>query len=257
MKFVMVMLLSVCAHGLSFAQATSKPLEFEVASVRQVAPPEMAQQASGMRSTGRGTMSEDADRIVYRGVSLKTMLLKAYDLKPFQLSGPTWIDDEHYDVTATIPEGTPKEQLPEMLQNLLLKRFGITLHSEVKDEPIYVLSVGKDGPKLKPSADGERESLGMSPHPETGQEELFYRSETMAKFADSLSRNLGRVVEDQTGLDGKFDFSMQAESTEGSFIPLPSSLFAAVRGVGLQLEPGKAPVKHLVIDKAQKIPTEN
>jgi uncharacterized protein (TIGR03435 family) len=78
----------------------------------------------------------------------------------------------------------------------------------------------------------------------------------MDRFADSLSRSFGHVVMNQTALDGRFDFSMQAESA-GGFMPLPSSLFAAVREVGLQLEAVKAPTQHIVIDQAQKAPTEN
>jgi uncharacterized protein (TIGR03435 family) len=257
MKCLLGMLLIACAHCVCLAQATSQPPKFEVASVRQAAPLAAGAQTGVARSTGRGFMREDADRISYRGVTLKTMLLKAYGLEPFQISGPAWMDDEHYDVNATIPEGVPKEQVPLMLQNLLAERFGIAAHSEMKDEPVYALRVGKGGPKLKPSADNQRESMGIGRNAETGQEGLTYRAMTMARFAEILSRDLGRSVMDQTALDGKFDFSMQAESTEGSFAPLPSSLFAAVREIGLQLEPETAPIKHLIVDRALKVPTEN
>jgi uncharacterized protein (TIGR03435 family) len=257
MKFVMAMVLGIFVQGLGLAQAASKPVEFEVASVRQVALAATAGQTGQVRSTGRGSMDEAPDRITYRGVTLKAMLLKAYGVKTFQVSGPGWLDDERYDVSATIPEGATKEQVPEMLKNLLVERFRIVLHTEMKDEPVYVLSVGKGGSKLKAAVDDNpNNSSGSSFDRATGQMKLTFNAETMAKFADFLSYVMERSVTDKTALGGKFDFALQAESA-GSFVPLPSSMFAAVREVGLQLEATKVPVQHIVIDQVQKAPTEN
>jgi uncharacterized protein (TIGR03435 family) len=259
MKFVLAMVLSFCASGLGFAQTATKALEFEVATVKQVAPPAMGGQTGGSRRTGAGVMSEMPDRITYEGVTLKAMLLKAYDLKPYQISGPAWLDDQHYDVVATIPEGATKEPVPEMLQHLLVERFKIVLHTEMKDEPVYTLAVGKGGSKLKATADENPKSpMGVDFNSKTGDETFFYRAETMAKFADILSRDLGHTVTDATGLDGKFDFTLQAEmQAGGGFTPVPSSVVSGVRDLGLELQSGKAPVKHMVIDKAEKMPTEN
>ncbi|HEV2618437.1 MAG TPA: TIGR03435 family protein [Acidobacteriaceae bacterium] len=255
----LMMALVVCAQQVTYAQAAMRPLAFEVASVRQAVPPQAgAQTSGGLRTTGAGQMRQTPDRISYEGVTLRAMLQKAYGLMPSQISGPGWIDDQHYDVVATIPDGTTKEQVPMMLQNLLLDRFRISLHTEMKEEPVYVLAVAKGGPKLNAAADGERESIGMNlPDHETGSEKLFYTAQTMAQFAGNLSRSLERNVTDATGLTGKFDFTMQVESQAGSFAPLPSSLFTAVHDLGLELKPGKAPLKHLIIDKAQRVPTEN
>lgn len=250
MKFVMAMLLSFCVWGLGFAQATKKPVEFEVATVKPV--------TLQRGRTGVGVLSIEPDRITYDGPSLKSMLLKAYGLMPYQLEGPAWLDDQHYDVVATLPEGATKEQVPEMLQHLLVDRFKIVLHTTTKEEPVYTLTVAKGGPKLKPTADDNpKSSMGVNFNQKTGDETFYYRAETMAKFADILSRDLGRNVTDATGLDGKYDFTLQAEIQAGSFLPLASSVVSGVRDLGLQLQPGKGSVKHLILDKAEKIPTEN
>src|ERR1039458_5970133 len=85
------------------------------------------------------------------GGSLKRLILTAYKLKPYQVSGPDWMDSVRFDILSKIPEGGTKDQVPEMLQALLAERFKLTAHRETKEQPVYGLVVGKDGPKLKPS----------------------------------------------------------------------------------------------------------
>jgi uncharacterized protein (TIGR03435 family) len=257
MKLVLAIAWMSCVQGVTCAQVNAKRPEFEVASVRQTAPAG-PQSASGPRLTGAGRISITSDRASYQGVTLERLLMSAYDLKPFQISGPAWIETEHYDIVATIPEGTAKEDVPTMLQNLLIDRFHITLHLETKEQPVYLLGVGKDTSKLKPSSDDQRESMSFIMG-QIGTTELKFKAETMADFANILSVHLNRAVTDETGLTGRFDITLPVDSQDmqpGSD-SLSSSWLTAVRSVGLKLEPGKAPMKHLIIDKAEKMPTEN
>src|SRR5262249_21050048 len=69
------------------------------------------------------------------------------------ITGPAWLDSERFDITAKVPDGVSKEQIPAMLQVLLAERFKMTVRKEGKEEPIYGLVVGKGGPKLKKSDD--------------------------------------------------------------------------------------------------------
>src|SRR5262249_37900154 len=62
-----------------------------------------------------------------------------------------WLDSERFDVVAKIPENTPKDQIPLMMQALLAERFKLQVHHEKKDLPAYALLVGKNGPKMKES----------------------------------------------------------------------------------------------------------
>jgi beta-lactamase regulating signal transducer with metallopeptidase domain len=99
---------------------------FEVSSVRQAAPPgpQTTTTAGGARRiTGAAIVTVTSDRASYRNITLKSLLMRAYDLGLFQISGPAWIESERYDIVATIPEGTPKEDVPVMLQHLLAERF--------------------------------------------------------------------------------------------------------------------------------------
>ncbi len=56
-----------------------------------------------------------------------------------------------YEITATMPPGTTKEQVRLMLRNLLVERFHLAVHHEARNFPGYELTVAKDGPKLKES----------------------------------------------------------------------------------------------------------
>jgi uncharacterized protein (TIGR03435 family) len=259
MKFVAAIVLAGCVQGFGFAQTFPKPLAFQVASVKQVAPVDPTRMIDVAKHVSYGTMNESGDRISYEGVTLKTMLMKAYGLRPYQISGPTWLEEEHYDVAATIPPGTTKEQAAVMLQHLLGDRFLISLHTEMKDEPVYVLALGKGDLKLRPPTPGGEESVGYLRNEETGAMTYIFQAQTMEEFADSLSHYLGRDVTDKSGLPGKFNFKLVAQPEAGGVTPVPASLFSAVRDLGLELQPGKAgvKVKHLVIDQAQKVPTQD
>src|SRR5262249_16892959 len=113
---------------------------FEVVSIRP-APP----QPAGHTDT---RMSTDPQRLLYTNVSLKQMLMAAYEVPELQVIGPDWIDSVRFDVTAKIPEGAQK-QVPAMLQAMLAERFRVTAHRETKEMSGYALTVGKNGSKME------------------------------------------------------------------------------------------------------------
>jgi uncharacterized protein (TIGR03435 family) len=56
------------------------------------------------------------------------------------------------DLAVTKQEGSPNpEQVRIMIRKLLADRFGLKFHREKREMSAYVLSVGKDGSKLKPT----------------------------------------------------------------------------------------------------------
>ena len=126
-----------------FAQSASPRLEFEVSSIKP-APPGDPHKISIK-------MSADNGRIDFANVSIRDVVLRAYSLKTYQLSGPDWIGSQRYDISAKLPDGATKDQIPQMLQALLQDRFKLTHHREKKELPVYSLVVGKGGPKLKPA----------------------------------------------------------------------------------------------------------
>jgi uncharacterized protein (TIGR03435 family) len=87
----------------------------------------------------------------FQFVSLSDLLVYAFRVKPYQISGPSWIRDGRWDIVAKLPEGASQDQVPEMVQSLLIERFKLAIHHESPENPAYDLIVDKGGPKLKPS----------------------------------------------------------------------------------------------------------
>jgi uncharacterized protein (TIGR03435 family) len=224
-------------------------LAFDVASVKRLPPP-----VGGVLSS----MKLDPGRLTCSNVNLRKLIVQAYGVKDFQLSGPEWLNSEIYDIAATMPPATSTDQVLLMMQSLLQGRFQLKLHRETKEVPMYALVVGKSGLKVKEGEFG-RSSTSASP----GQ--LTAQKIPMAKLADFLSGQLGSPVTDMTGMKGFFDFTLEwapdarpgeAGATTDS-VP-GSSIFAALQEqLGLKLETRKGPVEMLVIDRVEKIPTGN
>lgn len=130
------------AYGQSAANATS----FVAASVKPAAAPFV------FRCWG-GPGSPDPGQLTCTNAPLIVLLTTAYGVKSYQIEGPDWLNSERFDIIAKIPAETTKEQYKLMLQNLLAERFKLTLHHQTKELPIYVLAIGKGGPKMKRSED--------------------------------------------------------------------------------------------------------
>jgi uncharacterized protein (TIGR03435 family) len=279
----------VLAVSAAFAQS---PPSFEVASIKPAAPQEQG------RVMVR--MGGDPGRIDYANVALKAVLARAYGVKQYQVSGPSWIDTERFDITAKVPDGVPKEQIPAMLAQLLTDRFKMSTHKETKDQSVYALVVGKNGPKLTKSepvgGDGAaprsfaaggpgggpggappRGAMRMSMGGPGGTAKMEANGVTMAQFADMLSNMLDRPVVDQSGVEGNYDIALDVSMEDMAGMrkmavmhgPGPgggegnsegggaASIFTAVQGLGLKLEPKKAPLEFVIVDRAEKVPTEN
>jgi uncharacterized protein (TIGR03435 family) len=78
----------------------------------------------------------------------------------------------------------------------------------------------------------------------------------MQALAGVLGRPAGRPVVDQTGIAGTFDFSL-TYTTDDPADTGPSIFTALQEQLGLKLEPQKSQIEFLVVDHAERVPTEN
>jgi len=157
-------ILGVCvaaavAGGL-MAQGGDENLTFEVASIKPAAPMQPGRMMMGSRG-GPGTA--DPGHLTYNNLSLKNMLVNAFGVKGYQISGPAWLDSERFDLVAKIPQGATKDQVKIMMQNLLKERFHLEVHHDTKELPMYALVVGKGGPKMKESPEDPPASVTGGP----------------------------------------------------------------------------------------------
>jgi len=133
--------------------AATAGLTFDVASVRPSAPLDATKlqadmQAGKMPNFG---MHLDGLRAEYNYMSLKELVVAAYKVKPYQVTGPDWMATQRYDIAARMPEGSKKEDAAAMLKALLTERFKLEAHMESQEKPVLALVTAKGGPKLKDS----------------------------------------------------------------------------------------------------------
>ena len=140
------LLFVISVTGAAFAQ---NAISFEVASVKKTEPLSVEAVMSGKMNLG---MTIDNAMVTVRSMSLAELMRVAYKVKPYQISGPEWLAAERYTISAKMPAGSTREQVPEMLQALLADRFKLTFHRTTTDQSVYALTVMKSGLKLQESA---------------------------------------------------------------------------------------------------------
>jgi uncharacterized protein (TIGR03435 family) len=196
----------------------------------------------------------------------------AYGVDPESvLGGPSWVEQNHFDVVAQLPGTASPQALRLMMQTLLRERFGLALSNETRLVPAYVLKLGAGNPNLRLTAANEAGGEGRcedkTPATAGGNPPDLVescRNMTMEGFAAQLRTVdygfLDKPVVDQTGLKGRYDFELTwtGRNRPGKRGPEAISLFQAVdRELGLKLEPGSAPRPVLAIAKVNEVPTPN
>lgn len=203
--------------------------------------------------------------------TVSDLITFAYGVHARQITGgPPWMETEKYDLLAKPDgEGQPNDkQWKTMIQKLLADRFQLTFHRAKKELSVYALVVAKGGPKLTKS---EGDPNGLPGLFFSGPGVLPARNATMADFAGVMqSAVLDKPVVDQTGISGRYDFTLKWTPDQFQFggmggkLPPPADnaeappdLFTAIQQqLGLKLESTKAPADVLVTDHAAK-PSEN
>lgn len=262
---------------------------FEVASIKPAVDPGRVPMFCLTPCTPGERLSVVGSRVDIRFMSLYSLILTAYRIKPYQLSGADSVKNSpRFDIMAKIPDAVSKDRVPEMLQALLAERFKLSIHRESREQPVYALVVGKNGSKLKEStADADtvlpdipggrglytpQGEARMEPNGElvvTGGPYGPVRGDrllkvTMPALAELLSgQHLDRPVIDMTNLKGNYQVAWEgpAPPPPGSqgFVPfdLGEAIIAALEKAGLKLEKSKAPIETIVVDHLETAPTEN
>lgn len=233
--------------ALSVASASAQTLPaFEVASVR---PNQSGSPNSSSRLTG--------NRYAATNLTLVGLLRVAFSVQEFQIDArPGWAGVDRFDIVATLPAGATPGDWPLMLQSLLRDRFKLRFHLEPRPTAVYELTVAKNGHKLTP-ADPSRcanpsGTCGFNGSPT----QIDGDSVSTAQLATRLSRSMGIMVIDKTGLSGSFDILLQwavDDAFAGAGASASRTIFGAIEDqLGLKLESARAPVDVLVVDSAER-----
>jgi uncharacterized protein (TIGR03435 family) len=289
-SFAIVSVVALLCGRLLAGQSGEK-LQFEVLSVKPV--PQWDHKSMPpipKKEGGPGT-----SKIAFHNYPLRDLLLQAYDVQPYQISGPSWVvdvvyaDKDMFDLSATMPAETTKEQFATMLQNALVERFNMKIHRENTTAQGYALTIGKQ-PKLarSPEFAGSVEAdagfriyplgkddfemyppgySGLSIKIQSDRHRIKFMRQSMAQFAKwAGATQLKRPVIDRTGLEGSYDFILEfewggpktADPADGSPAAAAPSFLNAVESVlGLKLVREMCPIEMLVIDHVDRVPTAN
>ena len=290
------MRVSLClalACVVSHAHTGSKP-QFEVASVKPAVPNRIHPRGPDVGGPGSSTPGEKSyfnmslKDLVYRAYDAMPYQLSV----PSWME-----EGARFDIVAKVPAGTTKAGIPLMLQSLLEERFHLRVRHESREAPAYALTVGKNGPKMNeypallPSDFIEAARVSgvdkdgvyiVAPGYATGMmgslnggTQISIARQPIRELCKFLSRILQQPVVDQTGLTGRYDVRLHFATYQVSPSPAPSgeegassmapeasdpapTLFQALQTqAGLKLEPKRMPVDFLVVEYAEKSPTEN
>lgn len=293
----------------SSPESTSQPFgtaqnlpKYEVATVKPAS-----------ESDGRHLMMMTPGGTTLKGIPLQMVMQQAFGIEEDRIIGaPGWVKSNRYDIEAKVaPEDAPKmeklkaEQRRQMLLPVLVERFNLKYHVEQRELPTYALVIVKGGPKLTeskpdeagphefpdpkagPAAPGHeppgnagptgpgKDPMGRRGMVSIGPGRIDAHGGGMEFLAHSLSFNVGRTVLDETGLKGRYDFTLQWTPDQG-MMPTggpggeggpahgdvaadaggPSLFTALEEQLGLKLESQKRKVDVIVIDHIDA-PSEN
>src|SRR5260370_5850699 len=197
---------------------------FEVGSIKPSEPITPGMVVAGKLHAG---MKIDGRRGDIGSFALMQLICKAYDVKTYQVSGPSWLQavgmaGQRFDIVANLPDGATKEQVPQMLQNLLAERFKLVMHRDTKEQSVYALVIGKGGKaglKIKEAEMPAAASDGSAPNPAvTGSSSV---SVVQCKGGGTASDRTGKQQRMIPSPDGK---SLRFEITGATQAELPEGL---------------------------------
>ena len=251
----------IVALGLTFAALASgqqtRPT-FEVASIKPTKP--------GTRGGGMRVMP-GGQEFKTEGVSLRFMIAFMYWVPTRHVTGgPAWLDTDLWDISAKADHPHDLEDLREMFRNLLTDDFKLQFRKDVKEGPVYALTVDKSGLKMKPDTDPWDFEVSVKGGPggvtigkRVSLQRLCWQLQTILQQDE-------RPVIDRTGLPGYYDFTLSflpelppgfdKEKLPPEMLDRPSIFDAVKQQLGLKLEAQKGPMEYYVIERAEK-PQEN
>ena len=221
-------------------------------------------------------------RYELRFATMLDLIRTAYGIDPEKVvGGPNWLEMDRFDVFAKAPDGSTAESRRRMLQALLADRFSLVVHNDSKPIPAFALKADKRSLLKEPDGSGsgcnftvqnapQQPSGGGPPQGPITLPVIVYtcKNTTMSAFADGMLSMAGagqyfnnRLVVDQTGLQGAWDFTFKFTpkvpaglATTGENIPLFDAL---EKQLGLRLEAATVPMPVIAVDSVNRKPTAN
>lgn len=196
-------------------------------------------------------------RLQLINVTPLSLLLRAFGVMASQIAGaPGWLSTERYDIVASVADGvqlTEQSRRP-LLQQMLAERWRLRYHQETRKIPVYSLVASNEGSRL--TMHNGAGTYAMKVELAGPRRVLRSTRGNMSRLVEILSGSTGRVVSDETGLAGEYDFTLEWVQDASADDPGPS-LFTALREqLGLRLVPAEKQAPVIVIDAIER-PSDN
>jgi len=238
----------------AFSQTAAARPEFDVASIRL--------NTSGQTDIQGGILP--GGQFSVRNAPMSELIKWAFNIHDsyvdsYVMGSPGWFTTDRFDIVGKAPPNTPDDVLNLMLQSLLAQEFKLAFHQEQKPMNVYVLTVGKGGPKLaKAAGSGAPDCKPVGAQgPDAGGAHRACTNMSMAILADTLPDlapgYFDRPVLDQTEIKGSFDFRLdwvgRRNVDQGGL-----TMFDALdKQLGIKAETRKVPMPIIVIDHVEKL----
>jgi len=213
-----------------------------------------------------GFVSYPGGRVTIGNATFKMLMCYAFDVQEFELSGgPNWIDTDRYEIKAVPPDdsksrtelqppvqATPSDEQRKMLQDLLIERFNLKFHREMKEKQVYFLTKSGKALHLVNANNRDEDHRGGIAVSSDGtvDGEAFGVNVSMSFLARELSRYLERPVLDKTDLKETYDYHLDSDDLSNHDIV--TAVFDVVDRLGLKLKKGRGQVETIVIDNVSK-----
>ncbi len=269
--------------------AASEKLEFEVASVKQnksAEPPRSNFPLNPGVQYGSNGGTLRATNMILLQYIVFAFKMTSYQIQDLRAHLPDWARSDYFDIEARAAGEPTKDEMRRMMQSLLAERFGMRVHHEIRQVPVFLLVAAKPGrlgPQLRvhpaddpdclkealpqsaaggyPAACGAGASMQASA---PGLTAIAGRKVTMDSFVvglTNLSNNITRPVIDQTGFMGAYNYTLEWAPEDASSLPAGSSPEVEAFGpnfsealkeqLGLKLVSSKGPVDVIVLDHVE------
>jgi uncharacterized protein (TIGR03435 family) len=202
-----------------------------------------------------------------RGFDLKTLISQIYDIDVRRIDlAENGSGDARYDLTLTLPREVDEDLMQQMLSDALERKFGLTITSERRSLDVYVLTA-PNGPgaglhRHRASAAALVATLA-SPGQETDDDSqitflgkncdgvssggISASAGTLGEFRRTLEPDLDRLLIDETGLKGSYDFQIGDYSNQGELFQLLHDQ------LGIQVTPAQRNLTVLTVQPRQEM----
>jgi uncharacterized protein (TIGR03435 family) len=169
------------------------------------------------------------------------------------------MDQVGFDIAAKSTGEVKEKELRLMLRTLLAERFKLEVHHERKEQQAWVLTIGKDG--LNPNIKESEVAGDPVIQPNFSKGEVVVKGAPVGQLVELLAKVLRGPVVNETGLDGKYDATVNILKYMPDGTGAPNLEALAIRAIqaefGLKVENRKTMMDLVVVDRAERTPLEN